>query len=113
MEKFTGYLENGSIMYVNVGWCGHCRSARPILEQLADQMGGAVPVYDVDGDTWKNFLEKNLGDNAPRSYPTILYLGKDGSAIEFKEERTLQNLLAFACLNASQGRGEIAACNAF
>jgi thiol-disulfide isomerase/thioredoxin len=113
MEVFTGYLENGSILYVNVSWCGHCKRARPIMTQIAQQLGGAVPVYDVDGDMWKQFLQKNLGDDAPKSYPTILFLGKDGSTVEFDDERTFQNLMAFACLNASTARGEIAACNAY
>ena len=112
MEAFQGYLESGSILYVNVPWCGYCKRARPVLQQLAGRMGGAVPVYDVDGDEWKVLLQKNLGGNAPTSYPTILFLTKDGGIVEFEEERTLQNLVAFACLNASEARGTIGACNA-
>jgi thiol-disulfide isomerase/thioredoxin len=112
MEAFTGYLEEGSMLFVNVGWCGHCTRARPILEQLAGQLGGALPVYDVDGDQWKTFLKQKFGARAPASYPTILFLSKDGEAITFTEERTLQNLLKFACLNAGSGRGTIQACNA-
>lgn len=112
MEAFQGHLESGSILYVNVPWCGYCKRAHPTLEKLAGRMGGAVPVYDVDGDEWKAFLQRNLGHKAPKSYPTILFLTKDGNVVEFEEERTLQNLVTFACLNASEASGEIGACNA-
>jgi hypothetical protein len=84
-----------------------------LIEKVAGQLGGALPIYDVDGDQWKTLLKQELGRDAPSSYPTLLYLAPDGSAIKFKEERTFDNIMAFACLNAGTVRGDISACNAF
>jgi thiol-disulfide isomerase/thioredoxin len=94
---FDGRISSeGAVYYVNVAWCGYCRRARPIMEQLAGHLGTACRVYDVDGDRWKDYLARVLGPSAPRSYPTILYI--DGKSVtEFKDERTLRNLIEFSC----------------
>jgi thiol-disulfide isomerase/thioredoxin len=110
MFQFDGRFHQGSILYVNVSWCGYCREARPILEKVSDHFGHALPVYDVDGDRWKSYLQTKLGANAPSKFPTILFIGRDGSVSRFEDERDVDTLVAWACTQASTQRGTIAAC---
>jgi len=110
MLQFDGRFHQGSILYVNVSWCGYCREARPILETVSNHLGNAIPVYDVDGDMWKTYLQNKLGANAPKSFPTILFIGRDGSVSTFDGDRGVDAIVAWACTQGSAQRGSIAAC---
>lgn len=111
MFPFNGRFHEGSVLFVNVDWCGYCRDARPILEEVAQHLGHAVPVCDVNGDTWKTHLQQSFGERAPRQYPTIMYIGKDGVVSTFEEERSVESLLAWICSKSSQQSGRIKACD--
>ena len=102
MQLFEGRFNDPGLYYVNVSWCGHCRRARPMMEQLSEELGSALPVYDVDGDMWGTLLKQRFGPNAPTSYPTILYVNRDGSTAQFEDERTPRNLRDFACSMSSR-----------
>ena len=100
MKKFNGTIgRTGAVYYVNVGWCGYCKSARPVMEKLANELGQAVDVFDVDGDTWSDHLNRVLGPAAPTSYPTILYI-RNGVVSEFDDDRVIENLRDFVCEHA-------------
>lgn len=102
---FDGYMRDlGSripagpvLLYVNVTWCGYCKTARPILEKVAQALGSVVPVYSVDGDA-RQAVAKSLG---VKSYPTIVLIGKDGARSTFQGERTMDAIVGFVCSKVS------------
>jgi len=109
MLEFDGRFRQGSILFVNVPWCGYCREAYPILEDVSRHFGNAIPVYDVNGDTWKEFFSVRLGNHAPRQYPTILFIGADGRVSTFDDERSVDAIVAWAC--SLDGHGDdVKAC---
>ena len=100
MKKFNGTISrSGALYYVNVEWCGHCKRTRPVMEKLANELGQAVDVFDVNGDKWSDHLQRVLGPAAPRSYPTILYI-RNGVVSEFDDDRVIENLRDFVCEHA-------------
>ena len=100
MKKFNGTIgRTGAVYYVNVGWCEHCKRARPVMEKLSNELGQAVDVFDVDGDVWNDYLQRVLGPAAPTSYPTILYI-RNGVVSEFDDDRVIENLRDFVCEHA-------------
>ena len=109
MLEFDGRFRQGSILFVNTKWCGYSRDAVPILEKVSDTFGNAIPVYDVDGDIWREFLSLKMHDSAPRTYPTILFIGSNGEVSTFEDERSVENIVAWACALAGH-HGRISAC---
>ncbi len=105
MKPFEGRIgPDGALYYVNVVWCGHCKRSRPVMQQLSQQLGLSMDVYDVDGDRWGDYLKRVMGPTAPTSYPTILYI-QDGRVTTFNDERTLRNLTDFVCAMSGQCDG--------
>ena len=102
MQTFTGTVRGPALLYVNVQWCGHCRRAAPIMNQVAAAMGTAVPVISVDGDAHEAFVRTTLG---VRSFPTILYIDPAGNTRTFEGERTPQAIMDFVCQHASTPHG--------
>ncbi len=70
--KYTGNLP--CIVDFYADWCGPCRTASPILEELAEKYKGQIVVYKINTDQ-----EKELA-NAFRiqSIPAFLWVPKDG-----------------------------------
>lgn len=83
-----------ALLYVNAKWCPHCVEARPVLQQVSNITGTAVPVYDVDSERNKKLISE-LG---VKGFPTIIYRNGAGRLAEFKNmARTRQNIEGFVC----------------
>lgn len=87
-----------ALLYVNVQWCGHCKAARPIMEQVSGVLGSVVPVYSVDGDE-RSDVARALG---VEGYPTIVYIDEGGSRYEYTGDRTREAITSFVCHNSAR-----------
>jgi len=72
-------------------WCGHCKALAPIYEKMALALKGKVNVAKVDCPANEDICKSQK----VRGYPTIK-LHQHGQSIEFKKQRTLESLTAFA-----------------
>lgn len=81
-----------SLVFVGVEWCGYCKQAKPIMDDVARALGTPVPVYYIDADAHK-LLAKSLN---VQSYPTIFYV-TDAGVYKFDGERNVNNLVGFVC----------------
>lgn len=82
-----------ALLYVNVKWCPHCRSARPIMERVSGILGSQVPVYNIDGDT-RDDLVQALGVT---SFPTIIYVSSGGARYTYDGPRTQDAIASSVC----------------
>jgi thioredoxin 1 len=60
-------------------WCGPCKMAAPIIDELADQFDGKVLIGKVDVDE----CQQTAGEYGVMSIPTMIVF-KDGKEIERK-----------------------------
>lgn len=88
-----GGLPAPCLAYVNVTWCGHCRAARPVMQDVAQRLGTALPVVSVDGDEHAELVRRW----SVKGYPTILFLGPDGRARAYGGARSSQAIGDWAC----------------
>ena len=58
-------------------WCGPCKSLAPLIDELAEQLDGALRVVKIDTDTEQELA----GQYGIRSLPTLM-LFKDGEVVE-------------------------------
>lgn len=58
-------------------WCPHCKREQPIVDELAAELRGTVPVYQVDVDKSPALAEVY----APNGFPTYV-LFEDGQAVD-------------------------------
>ena len=97
-----------ALYFVAVDWCGYCRRAKPLMEQIATRLGTSLPVIHVDGDTYKSFIDGTLG--GVTSYPTILYMNTIGQVTRFEDERRFDTIMNFVCQESSKVEGPLEAC---
>lgn len=71
-------------------WCGHCKQLRPIYEQLAAAMQGAVDILAVNCDNNSNLCK----EEKVTGFPTIKLL-QNGKEEVFEGRRTLENMRDF------------------
>jgi len=97
-----------ALYFIHVDWCGHCRRATPILEDVSDRLGKSLPVIRIDGDRYKEMINQRLGK--VRSYPTILYVNTVGQVTKFDGERSVRSIIEFVCSETSKTEGHLEAC---
>lgn len=91
-------LGHPALLYFNVGWCPHCRSAKPVMEEVAATVGGVVRVYSIDGEERRDLCQA-MG---VASFPTIVFASPDGGMYEYSGPRTVDALASFVCQNSGR-----------
>lgn len=82
-------------------WCGHCKELAPVYEKLAVKYKDTEDLVIAKMDATANELE----DMPIANYPTIMLFKKDtNEAVEYNEERTLEQLSKFIDSNGAYGQ---------
>lgn len=85
------------VVFVYADWCGHCQRTKPIVWELGQRLGNAVPVAWVDAEA-----QKDLADAfGVKSFPYIAYVTSAGP-VPFQGERTLEGLTDFVLAQSSK-----------
>jgi thioredoxin-like negative regulator of GroEL len=95
-----------TLIYVYVDWCPFCQKATPMINQIERLLGREIPVFRVDAEK-QRALAKKLGAS---SYPTILFLDRQGSTHTFEEDRSVDAIMNWICNHASKAHGPLEAC---
>jgi thiol-disulfide isomerase/thioredoxin len=94
-----GTLQAELILF-SVDWCPHCKTAKPVWEELqADYKNKTINGYqvvftDINCTNETPEIEKLMNKYKIEGYPTIKLL-KDGQVIEFDAKPTKENLNQF------------------
>jgi thioredoxin 1 len=73
--KFLG--DKPAIIDFYADWCGPCKIAAPILEEISHEFAGKINVYKIDTEREKE-LAQVFGI---RGIPAFLYIPKDGKPV--------------------------------
>jgi thioredoxin 1 len=92
-ENFAQETENGLILVdFFAEWCGPCKMLAPVLDEVANEMEGAVTVAKLDIDHAQNTTQSF----DVTSVPTLI-LFKDGAEIQrvvgLKDKDTLKQMI--------------------
>ena len=76
--NFNATIKNGvSLVDFWAAWCGPCRVQGPIVDEIADEIGGKANICKLDIDQHK----KTAGKYGIQSIPTIMIF-KDGKMVQ-------------------------------
>ena len=90
------FFKTPSVVLVFTEWCGYCKSFKKDYIKFKHHVG-ALDFYAMDADTNKAYLAKYGSKMGVRGYPTILKI-VDGKITRYdNDDRTMPNLIKFAC----------------
>ena len=99
MDK-NGESSKAELMLFSVDWCPHCKTAKPIWEELKAEYknktinGYTVLFTDVNCTTETPEIEKMISTYKIEGYPTIKLL-KDGQVIDYDAKTSKETLNQF------------------
>ena len=82
VKNFEG-LQAPILVFVYAPWCGHCTKYKPMWEELENDSNRSINMARVRDDMLSS---TSLTERAEpiSSYPTVLLIGEDGKAVNFK-----------------------------
>ena len=90
------FFKTPSIVLVKANLCPHCVRYAPEFIKFKHHVG-ALDFYAMDADTNKAYLAKYGSKMGVKGYPTILKI-VDGKIVRYdNDDRTMPNLIKFAC----------------
>ena len=104
------------LVFVYADWCGHCQRYKPMWKKLSQDPNRSINMAAVRDDM---LPQTSLTERAEpvSSYPTVLLIGKNGKAVNFKGETgesqevpdhgNMENMRAII-RNAGTEKGEVA-----
>eukprot|EP00461_Guttulinopsis_vulgaris_P002073 UN02074 len=94
-NNFDSFVQSQDFTLVKffAPWCGHCKALKVPYEEAAVALEGKAKIAEVDctKDESKALCEKN----GVRGYPTLKFIGKDGSVQEYDEGRTKDAIVGY------------------
>lgn len=84
VQKFESLI-GPVLVLVYADWCGHCQHYKPLWKQLEKDPNRSINMASVRDDMVSN---TSLSQRASpvSSYPTVLLIGKNGKAVNFKNK---------------------------
>jgi hypothetical protein len=95
-----GTSKNAELYFFYATWCPHCKTAKPIWEQVKKEYEGKningynIIFTDIDCTNESPDVEKMMNNYKIEGFPTIKML-KDGQVIEFDAKPTKENIEKF------------------
>jgi thioredoxin domain-containing protein 5 len=95
-------IKDNVIVFIHASWCGHCKTAHPEYQKLANEMVGDknIKVAAIQSDGARE-SERNLGKKLNaiidgfQGFPTIVFY-KNGNVVDkMNGPRTLENFKKF------------------
>lgn len=84
------------VVMFGVGWCGHCRTAKPEFMTAAEQVGSGMKYADMETDAGRALANKfSKAGHLIQGYPT--FFGRTASAkiVQYNGPRTAANFVKF------------------
>jgi protein disulfide-isomerase A1 len=93
-KNFDEYVKEGNGVFVKfyAPWCGHCKSLAPVWEELGEAFAANNNVVIAKMDATANFVPERFD---VKGFPTLVWIGADGTDVVYDGERTLEALSAF------------------
>jgi len=84
VQKFESLI-GPVLVLVYADWCGHCQHYKPLWKQLEKDPNRSINMASVRDDMISN-TSLSQRANPVSSYPTVLLIGKNGKAVNFKDK---------------------------
>ena len=92
-EEFNKTISEGpAIVDFWATWCGPCKMLGPVIEQLADELDGKIPVGKLDVDECREIAM----EYGVMSIPTVIYFKNGLEVKRFVGVQSKNNLLEAA-----------------
>jgi len=84
IKALVDLIKNNKIVLVFIGaeWCGHCKTFKPLWEQLAQEEGRKLPMAHVDEKVLK---DTPLSGAKINGFPSVAMIGNDGKLAKFPD----------------------------
>jgi len=82
VKNFEG-LQAPILVFVYAPWCGHCTKYKPMWEELENDTNRSINMARVRDDMLSSTSLTKRAEPIS-SYPTVLLIGEDGKAVNFK-----------------------------
>ena len=82
VKNFEG-LQAPILVFVYAPWCGHCTKYKPMWEELENDANRSINMARVRDDMLSSTSLTKRAEPIS-SYPTVLLIGEDGKAVNFK-----------------------------
>ena len=82
----------GCLIFFYADWCGHCKTFKPVWEQIKSELGNKIEMYEIESKQCKP--DYNIkGFPTLRFYPEGLGVNKYS---EYSGDRSLKSVIIFA-----------------
>eukprot|EP01094_Clydonella_sp_ATCC50884_P022101 TRINITY_DN5010_c0_g1_i1.p1 TRINITY_DN5010_c0_g1~~TRINITY_DN5010_c0_g1_i1.p1 ORF type:complete len:478 (+),score=195.74 TRINITY_DN5010_c0_g1_i1:32-1465(+) len=92
--NFDDYVKDGNNVFIKfyAPWCGHCKTLAPIWEELGEKFAANENTIIAKLDATANFVDERFD---VKGFPTLVFIGADGTEERYNGERDLEALVAF------------------
>lgn len=105
--KHSEHSKGAAVLFVKADWCGHCVATKPHIAHVASCLGNVLPVYAVDSEKNKKFIEKlDIG-----GFPTIFFRTPSGELVQYSGPREGKRIADWACAQSGGCSRPTSGCN--